>query len=174
MNIGGFEIERKYLIRMPDPAYLAAHASPSRIEQTYLLRPAPQVDARVRKRGRDGAWVYTHTQKTRISDLRRIEDEQEISEEEYRSLLSRADPERRTICKTRWVLPYKGQDFEIDVFPFWEDRALMEIELMDEAQPVELPPEIEMIREVTGDGRYTNAAMSREIPFEDLQKGRTT
>lgn len=171
MNIDGFEIERKYLIRMPDPAFLAAHAAPSQIEQTYLRRPAPQVNARVRKRGREGAWVYTHTQKTRISDLRRIEDEREISEEEYRSLLSRADPERRTIRKTRWVLPYKGQDFEIDVFPFWEDRALLEIELEDETQPVELPPELEMIREVTGDGRYTNAALSLNIPFEDLQKG---
>ena len=69
------------------------------------------------------------------------------------------------------MLPYKGQDFEIDVFPFWEDRALLEIELEDETQPVELPPELEMIREVTGDGRYTNAALSLNIPFEDLQKG---
>ena len=55
MNIDGFEIERKYLIRMPDPAFLAAHAAPSQIEQTYLRRPAPQVNARVRKRGREGA-----------------------------------------------------------------------------------------------------------------------
>ena len=171
MNIDGFEIERKYLIRMPDTTFLAAHAASSQIEQTYLRRPAPQVNARVRKRGREGAWVYTHTQKTRVSDLRRIEDEREIGEDEYRVLLLQADPERKPIRKTRWVLPYKGQSFEIDIFPFWEDRALMEIELMDESQTVELPPEIDTIREVTGDGRYTNAALSREVPFEDLQKG---
>ena len=171
MMAEGFEIERKYLIRMPEAAYLTAHAQPSQIEQTYLLRPAPHVNARVRKRGAKGAWVYTHTQKTRISDMRRIEDEREISEAEYRTLLQQADPERNVICKTRWVLPYRGQLFEIDIFPFWQDRAILEIELEDEAQAVELPPALEILREVTADRRYTNAAMSREIPMEDLEKG---
>ena len=171
MNVDGFEIERKYLIRMPDQAYLAANAQPSQIQQTYLLRPAPHVNARVRKRGKAGAWVYTHTQKTRVSDLRRIEDEREISEEEYKTLLLQADPERRVICKTRWVLPWKGQSFEIDIFPFWEDRALMEIELGDEEQAVELPPAIRVVREVTADRRYTNASLSRDVPMDELEKG---
>lgn len=171
MNIDGFEIERKYLIRMPDEAWLRKNAYPSRIEQTYLLRPAPQVNARVRKRGQEGAWVYTYTQKTRISDLRRIEEEREISEEEYRTLLQQADPSRAVICKTRWVLPWNGQSFEIDVFPFWDDRALMEIELTHEEQTVQLPPDIAVIREVTADRRYTNASLSREIPREKLKKG---
>ncbi len=166
-----FEIERKYLIRMPDPDFLRENASLSTIEQTYLLRTDPHVNARVRKRGREGAWTYTHTQKTRVSDLRRIEDEREISEDEYLSLLTRADPERSVIRKTRWVLPWRGQLFEIDVFPFWGDRALMEIELKDEDQAVELPPRIRILREVTEDRRYTNAALSKEIPMEEFEKG---
>ncbi len=171
MNTDGFEIERKYLIRMPDEDWLRANATPSRITQTYLLPPAPHINARVRKRGHEGAWVYTHTQKTRISDLRRIEDEREVSEEEYRKLLQQADPERNVIHKTRWVLPWNGQSFEIDVFPFWSDRALMEIELTHEEQSVQLPPAIEVIREVTADRRYTNASLSREIPREEIEKG---
>lgn len=175
MNTDGFEIERKYLIRMPDAAWLLQNASPSEIWQTYLQRPAPHINARVRKRGQDGAWVYTHTQKTRISDLRRIEDEREISEAEYNALLQQADPKRNVIRKTRWVFPWRGQMFEIDIFPFWEDRALMEIELSDEEQAVELPPQICVLREVTGDRRYTNASLSKEIPMEpleDMEKGR--
>lgn len=168
MNQDCFEIERKYLIRMPDQEYLLAHAAPSQIEQTYLLLPTPEVNARVRRRGREGAWTYTHTQKIALSDLRRIEDEREISEEEYRRLLVQADPNRRQIRKTRWVLPYKDQLFEIDCFPFWTDRALMEIELRDESQEVEFPPCIEIVREVTGDRRYTNSAIALEIPFEPL------
>ena len=31
---------------------------------------------------------------------------------------------------------------------------------------VMLPPSIEVIKEVTGDGRYTNAAIAREVPAE--------
>ena len=58
------------------------------------------------------------------------------------------------------------QLFEIDVYPFWTDRAIMEIELDSEEREVMLPPSIEVIKEVTGDGRYTNAAIAREVPAE--------
>ena len=167
----GFEIERKYLIRMPDPDFLRQNASPTEIVQTYLLPPAPHINARVRKRGRDGDWTYTHTEKTRLSDLRRIENERQISREEYETLLQSADPGRNVIQKTRWVLPWKGQNFEIDIFPFWTDRALMELELEDEAQTIELPPRIRVLREVTADYRYLNSSLSKTIPYEEIEKG---
>ena len=173
MNINGFEIERKYLIAMPDPAFLRQHAEPSRIEQTYLLG-AENTTERVRKRVYRDKCVYTHTVKRKLNDMRRVEDEREIGEEEYRSLLGQADPSRRVITKTRWVLPWRGQLFEIDIFPFWDDRALMEIELTEENQAVELPPQIRVLREVTGDRRYTNSSLSREIlrePLEQAEKG---
>lgn len=165
MKNDAYEIERKFLIRYPDLDYLRQNAESSQIVQTYLLSRKGET-ARVRKRGREGAWVYTHTVKQRLSDLRRIEREREISEKEYQDLLKSADPARKPIVKTRWCLPYNGKLFEIDVFPFWKDRAYMEIELADEAEPVELPPEIRVIREVTGDRRYTNAALAREIPYD--------
>lgn len=167
----GFEIERKYLISMPDPDFLRENASPTEIVQTYLLPPAPHINARVRKRGHDGAWVFTHTEKTRLSDLRRIENERRISREEYETLLQSADPGRNVIRKTRWVLPWKGQNFEIDIFPFWTDRALMELELEDEAQTIELPPQIRVLREVTADYRYLNSSLSKTIPYEEIEKG---
>ena len=167
----GFEIERKYLIRMPDPGFLQQNASPTEIVQTYLLPPATHINARVRKRGHEGAWVYTHTEKTRLSDLRRIENEREISLEEYETLLQSADPGRNVIRKTRWVLPWNGQNFEIDIFPFWTDRALMELELEEESQAIDLPPQIRVLREVTADYRYLNSSLSRTIPFEEIEKG---
>ena len=167
----GFEIERKYLISMPDPDFLRQNASPTEIVQTYLLPPAPHVNARVRKRGRNGDWTYTHTEKTRLSDLRRIENERRISREEYETLLQNADPDRNVIQQTRWVLPWKGQNFEIDIFPFWTDRALMELELEDEAQTIELPPRIRVLREVTADYRYLNSSLSKTIPYEEIEKG---
>ena len=167
----GFEIERKYLISMPDPDFLRQNARSTEIVQTYLLPPAPHVNARVRKRGRNGDWTYTHTEKTRLSDLRRIENERRISREEYETLLQNADPDRNVIQKTRWVLPWKGQNFEIDIFPFWTDRALMELELEDEAQTIELPPRIRVLREVTADYRYLNSSLSKTIPYEEIEKG---
>ena len=64
------------------------------------------------------------------------------------------------------MLAYEGKEFEIDVYPFWQDKAVMEIELTDETETVKLPPEIEIIKEVTRDRRYTNAALAREIPLD--------
>ena len=160
------EIERKYLIRMPDRALLARLPS-SRIEQVYILTPEGKRE-RIRRRVFPDAAVCTHTVKERLSDLTRIEREEEISEERYRELLLRADPSRQRIRKTRFIYEYAAQPFEIDVFPFWDDRALMELELRDENEELRFPPGIEIIREVSSEGRYTNAAIAREIPREEI------
>ena len=161
-----FEIERKFLIRMPDIEYLRSVAEMSHIEQTYLK--TDEGSARVRKRGREGEYVYTHTVKKRLSDLRRIEHEREIAEEEYVRLLCFADPNMNVIFKDRYCVDYMGQTLEIDVFPFYPDRAFLEIELDDEAQRFFIPPWLEVIKEVTGDRRYTNAALAVDIPYDPI------
>ena len=166
MNQNGYEIERKYLIRRPAEAWLEANCQGTDIIQTYLKTEAPGHSDRVRRRAGKNGVVYTHTVKRRITDLRREEQEREISETEYLSLLQRADPERRVIEKRRYVLAYDGKEFEIDVYPFWQDKAVMEIELSEETETVKLPPQIEIIRDVTADRRYTNAALAREIPAD--------
>lgn len=168
LNINNTEIERKFLIRYPDTTFLASCAAYTEIAQTYLKHDNEKMSERVRKRGKEGVYTYTHTCKTHINAMRRIEIENEISEEEYNTLLERADPERNVINKVRWCLDYKGQIFEIDIFPFWNDRAYLEIELTDETDSVELPPFIEIIKEVTGDKRYTNASLAKAIPMDEI------
>ena len=165
MNINGLEIERKYLIAMPDAAVLQS-ADASEIVQTYLVNPEKGATERVRARTSGGMEVYTHTVKHKLSAMSREEYEHEISAAEYAELLKRADAGRKPVHKTRYCLDYMEQLFEIDVYPFWTDRAIMEIELDSEEREVMLPPSIEVIKEVTGDGRYTNAAIAREVPAE--------
>lgn len=160
------EIERKYLIRMPKAAFLNSLPSSS-IEQVYILSPEGKKE-RIRRRDYGERTVFTHTAKTHVSDLTRVELEREIGAEEYKAFLRKADPQRRAIRKTRYLYEYARQCFEIDVFPFWEDRALMELELKEEEQEILLPDEIEIVREVTADKRYTNSALAREIPCEEL------
>ena len=72
------------------------------------------------------------------------------------------------IYKDRYCVNYMGQLLEIDVFPFYSDRAFLEIELSDEAQPIFIPPWLEVIKEVTEDQRYTNASLARNIPYDDI------
>ena len=166
MNIGGFEIEKKYLISYPDESVLA-QCRCSEISQTYLKGEEGTTE-RVRRRADENGCVYTHTVKRKLSDMRRIENESEISEEEYNELLRRRDEARRVIEKKRCVLDYKNQLFEIDLFPFWNDRAYMEIELTDESDSIELPPFVHIIKDVTADDRYNNSSLAVEIPMDEI------
>ena len=162
MNVNGFEIEHKYLIAMPDKSLLA-EGERSSIVQTYLLGEEGTTE-RVRARSYADRTEYTHTTKMKISAVRRIEQEEIIAQEEYEKFLTRADPARRPIEKQRFCLPYEGHTLEIDVYPFWSGHAILEVELEDERQSFSLPPEIRVVREVSDDPRYTNAALSLEIP----------
>ena len=159
------EIERKYLILRPDEEALRALCSSVyEIEQTYL-RSEEGVTARVRRRVGEREEFF-HTEKERRSDRTCVERERLIDRAEYeRLLLQRAD-DALTVCKRRYCLPYEGFTFEIDVYPFWQRVAVMEVELDSEAQKFTLPPQITVVREVTDDYRMKNAALARHIPDE--------
>lgn len=155
------EIERKYLIEYPDVAWLEAQPTCRKIEiiQTYL-RSAPGEEVRVRQRGADGHYVYFKTTKRHISGVKRVEIEQRLSQEEYLRLLMEADTQKRQIRKNRYCFTYQSQYFEIDVYPFWQDKAVVELELSDEAQEIVFPEQLKVIREVTDDAAYKNASLA--------------
>jgi len=71
-----------------------------------------------------------------------------------------ADVTRRQIRKTRYCLTWGIQYFEIDVYPFWDDKAIVEIELSDENEAIDFPPQLNIIREVTDDPAYKNAELA--------------
>lgn len=156
-----YEIERKYLIEYPDVKWLESLPHCRRVEiiQTYL-KSGKGEETRVRQRGADGHYVYYRTTKRAISGLRRVETESRLSEKEYLRLLMDADPTKRPIRKDRYCLMHEGQYFEIDVYPFWTDKAILEIELSGEEQEIHIPKEIRVIREVTEDENYKNAALA--------------
>ena len=61
------------------------------------------------------------------------------------------------IRKTRYCLSENGQYFEIDLYPFWKDQAIVEIELLQ----IQLPGFLHVIKEVTDDDSYKNASLAR-------------
>lgn len=145
------EIERKFLIEHPDINFLKSQklCKACDIAQCYISKPKP---FRVRKRGLDGDYIYIRTEKKKISELIRTEIESYITAEEYENTIKN----QQVLYKTRFLYVYKNQYFEIDVFPFWHDKALLEIELKAENEPYELPPFINVIKEVTEDNYYKN------------------
>ena len=157
-----YEIERKYLIKYPDLAALGSDPFCRKIgiEQAYL--PLGADGARIRRRGEGGDAVYFYTEKREVTPGRRIEIERRITEDEYRDLMKLAEPGRGALAKDRYCLVYEGKYFEIDVYPFWRDRAIMEIELGREDEAFSFPPHVEVIKDVTEDKEYTNYNLSKK------------
>lgn len=156
-----FEIERKYLIEYPDLQKLENMPNCRKVDiiQTYLKSMNGE-ELRIRQRGEKGSYVYSKTLKRSITGAKRVEIEERLTQDDYLQLLMEADPEKYQIRKTRYCLTYENQYFEIDVYPFWKDRAIAEIELRDENAAVIFPKEIRVIREVTEDENYKNAALA--------------
>lgn len=157
-----FEIERKFLIEYPDIQWLESNPNCRRIEiiQTYLKADSDR-EVRVRQRGSDGNYIYFKTTKLRVSDIKRVEIEERLTQKEYLRLLMEADTSKHQIRKTRYCLTFEGQYFEIDVYPFWNDKAVAEIELNDENADIVFPSQIKVIKEVTDDVNYKNSSLAK-------------
>ena len=164
----GLEIERRYLIAMPDVALLCERygAELSRITQTYLLTPEGYSSERVRCRSTARGTVYTHTRKRRLSGASAVEEEETVDEAGYRELLLRADPARLPIEKQRLVLRFQRQCCEIDLYPFWSRIAVLETELSSPDADPPLPDELTVLREITGVRALSNHALAAHAPSE--------
>ena len=157
-----YEIERKFLIEYPDLKWLEAIPNCQRVEiiQTYL-KSEGEDEVRVRQRGYNGHYVYFQTTKRCVDDVKRVEIERRLTAREYLTLLMNADTNRRQIRKDRYCLTYDNQYFEVDVYPFWKDKAIAEIELSDENVEIRFPEQIKVIRAVTGEEAYKNSSLAK-------------
>lgn len=153
--LSDIEVEKKFLIKYPEEAVLRRYgARKIDISQTYLLSDIGS--HRIRMRGCGGVVAYYETVKIRIHANSCHEFENTVTADEYNMLMQKADPDKHTIVKERYCFLFKGQYIELDIFPFWRDQALLEIELLDDDCGYELPPEIQVIADVSNDAHYKN------------------
>lgn len=160
------EIELKFLIRRPSEEELESlgYISKNNILQTYLQSKG-NTERRVRQRGtqKDG-FIFFYTEKEDIGYGERIERERKITPSEYISYLSEADTSLHTISKTRYCFVYDNRYFELDIYPFSDEYATLEIELRDIDEKVNLP-KLDIIKEVTGDNNYRNHSLAKTLSF---------
>jgi transcriptional regulator with XRE-family HTH domain/CYTH domain-containing protein len=159
-----YEIERKFLIEMPDLKYLESLPNCEKVQivQTYL-KSSDDEEIRIRQRGSDGCYTYSKTRKVSVSPMKRVEIETRLTAEQYINELLNADPTCGQIIKDRYLLSYNSQYFEIDIYPFWKDQAICEIELTNEKQKISFPEFLNVIEEVTDVNEYKNYEIAKTI-----------
>ena len=166
-----FEIERKFLIYYPNIKELENMPNCTKVDisQTYL-KSNDDMERRVRARGINGDYLYYLTEKRKVSNIKRVEIERKLTQNEYLALLMESDNKLHTIHKTRYCLSENNQYFEIDIYPEWDNQAIMEIELSSENEIIKTPEFIKIIKEVTDDNDYKNYQMAKEMPKELIKK----
>lgn len=156
------EIERKFLVRNLD--CLNSATSHIKMRQGYLSTdPNRVVRLRLSTFSDDSVTKAYLTIKgpSRDHGLARLEWEKEVEPEQALGLFDLCLP--NLIEKTRYLVPHQGFVFEVDVFEgVNKGLVVAEIEL-PEINTAFDPPSW-LANEVTGQGRYTNAALT-ERPF---------
>ena len=165
-----YEIERKYLIRYPDTEVLKAQKGVEQWEimQIYLTVSGPGETRRIRQVVSGGEIRYYKTFKRHVSSVMNEEDEGEIDQLEFIRLSKELQPGCKPLNKTRYRIPYAGHVLEFDIYPFWNDRAIMEIELGREDEGAAIPDYVHIIRDVSDDVAYKNRQLAENVIYEKI------
>ena len=149
----------KFLVSMPDRGALCRSygASPIEMMQTYLLSSDPEIERRIRQQNSFGEQLFFYTQKRVAEDGTRWVTERPISEKEYVAYLMEADLSLHSVRKLKYRFDYARHRMALDVYPFSKNKAIL---FVYGAGPFELPPEIEVLQDVTGDEDYKNRALA--------------
>ena len=146
--------ERKYLVEVTGQL---PETIDSDILQTYLVGE-PGAEIRLRRRSwPSGKVVNVHNTKKRTAPGEQIETERQVENALYESLLQQADPYRQSISKLRQSFIWKGQYFELDTYrgPL-QGLVILETKGIADAEDVNFPPFIRVIKEITGNNEYYN------------------
>jgi len=81
----------------------------------YLQTASRMMQSRLRKRGCNGKWSYTHTIRKVVSG-QTIEVKTPLNHRDYSNLISQEDPNHFLIFKTRRCFLWENQYFQLDIY----------------------------------------------------------
>ena len=159
------EIERKFLLKsMPDVEPIEKII----IDQWYWKNPSGTWErARTWHSNIHGkSWI--HTIKKSVSKGVNIEDEKNLTEEEFKKFIAKckqAGQEAKFISKQRWIYPHNDLKWEVDRFDKNHCLIIAEIEIPKKSFKIEIPHFIQekLIVEVTGIKQFSNRNLSDYI-----------
>ena len=155
--------KHKYLIAMPDMNRLVVNygAVPFEMTQNYLVVTNPNIERRIRKQKNGSEFLFFYTEKHTMEDGAVWDTERPISKKEYKKYLLEADPDLQPVHKVKYRFNDRHQRFEIDVYPFSRDRAVMFAYAGADENEIVPPPEVTILREVTGVPEYKNKTLAK-------------
>lgn len=172
--------KRKFLVsKMPDDADSYPKFQDFVVVHDYLVTPNQKQQARVRRRGQNGTWTYTHTIRRPTINDESPEVRTQIGVREYEMLLAQRDTSRQSILKKRRCFLWNNLYFQLDVYDEScpaKCKGLMILETFTTltGDELPLPSFLEISKEVTGDPAYSMYYLSLNDPCVPTRKPATT
>ena len=163
--MGNLEIERKFIVKsLPNIKPDDVHE----IEQYYFKNELGIWERARTYHSEISGDKYIHTVKTSVSKGINIEDEYEMTKDEFDKFKNKCltpGIESRHISKERWIYKDGKLKWEIDKFNSGYHLIIAEIEIPTKRYKLIFPPFIEEIKllEVTGLKQFSNRALSLKI-----------
>ena len=155
------ETRERYLVAQVSDNLLPTHQTVE-IEQVYLRPKNRDEELRIKRRGRDGSYLYFLT-RTRTAGLR-IEEEELITEQHYASLARLREPGTEALIKERVSFLWNGRHIDIDRYRGrYEGLSVAEAEGCEaagEETAIPLPPFIAVQKNITHNPRYSERRMA--------------
>ncbi len=157
-----YEEERRFLIEYPAIEDLKNRPDCQKIEIIQSFYNNMKGDEiRVRQLQDNDSTVFYKMVRKSVDTTTRIVTEKRLTEREYADMLEEADSSVHQLHTTRYCLTHENQYFEIDVYPFWKDKAIVKIELPKKDEEVRMPVFLKVIKEVTHCSEYNNFSLAK-------------
>ncbi|OQV16316.1 TRPL protein [Hypsibius exemplaris] len=162
--------KRKFLVKSMPSNEVFPKFEDFKVEHDYLLTDREGgVQARLRKRGWNGHWGYTHTIRRTVKTgdkQEHVEQRTQVTERDYFMLLTQRDPSHCRLYKRRRCFLWHNQYFQLDIFTEKNPskyRHLMILETFTtKTGDIPLPDFLEVDREITRDPAYSMFNLSKK------------
>ena len=152
-------IEKKYLIKMPDLEQLLKnkHCRKVHVKQHYLIDETKKEKEKIVLRRENNKNFYY-----KVNKKDNVKYSNSITADQYINKLEDENKKFYNIYKDRYYYIYDSRCFKIDIFPFWDDKAILEIDILSEREQIKFPKFVEILEEVTEIEKYKNYYLAEE------------
>eukprot|EP00188_Purpureofilum_apyrenoidigerum_P002378 Plantae.Rhodophyta-Purpureofilum_apyrenoidigerum.ctg24738.p1 GENE.Plantae.Rhodophyta-Purpureofilum_apyrenoidigerum.ctg24738~~Plantae.Rhodophyta-Purpureofilum_apyrenoidigerum.ctg24738.p1 ORF type:complete len:435 (+),score=67.31 Plantae.Rhodophyta-Purpureofilum_apyrenoidigerum.ctg24738:98-1402(+) len=158
------EVQRKFTVKGDIPRLLAnvAWSQEFDVDQTMLTKTTDSTEESIRRRGNRGNYSYQYRVRKPGLHGPSVELKRGIDEREYLSLLTHADPSRKTVRIKRTCFLYEDSYYVLDSIRNIEPTLTL-LRIRSEATNLIVPPFLELETEVTGRKEYSIGFLSMRV-----------
>lgn len=156
----------KFLVARMQPDDLFPIYQDFQVVHEYLVSAKPDLQLRLRMRGQGNTYSYQYTVRRLRAYNQIVELRRQISHRDYLNLLAQRDDSHYTVYKKRRCFLFGNFYFQLDSYlppcsPSCKGLILLETYTTKKSSEVELPPFLEIIKDVTNDSDYSMYNLSR-------------